>query len=41
MVSKYKSEESEHREWSTVVDIFIPPPSVKPVSLVLSRFPVF
>ena len=32
------SEESEHREWSTVVDISIPPPSFKHVSLSLSTF---
>ena len=31
---------SEHREWSTVVKIFIPPPSFKPVSLSLSRSPL-
>jgi hypothetical protein len=28
----------EHREWSTVVKIFIPPPSFKPISLSFSRF---
>ena len=40
------SEESEHRvmealyrEWSTVVDISIPPPSFKRVSVYFSRFP--
>ena len=32
------SEESVHREWSTVVDISITPPSFKPVSFSLSRF---
>ena len=31
---------SEHREWSTVVKICIPPPSFKPVSLSLSRSPL-
>ena len=34
------SEESEHREWSTVVKISIPPPSFKPVPLSLSRSPL-
>ena len=33
---KYLSEGAA-REWSTVVDISIPPPSFKPVSLSLSR----
>jgi len=33
---KYSSEGAA-REWSTVVDIFIPLPSFKPVSLYLSR----
>ena len=31
---------SEHREWSTVVDISIPLPSFKPVSLFLARSPL-
>ena len=35
-VSKYKSEESVHREWSTVVDISITLPSFKPISLSLA-----
>ena len=30
---KYSKRRSEHREWSTVVDISIPPPSFKPVLL--------
>ena len=34
------SEWSEHCEWSTVVDILIPPPCFKPVSLYLSRSPL-
>ena len=34
-----KAKESVHLEWSTVVDISIPPPSFKPVSLSLSRSP--
>ena len=38
---KFKSKRSEHREWSTVVDISIPPPSFKPVSLYFSRSPLF
>ena len=33
---KYSSEGAA-REWSTVVDIYIPPSSIKPVSLFLSR----
>ena len=36
---KYSSEGAA-REWSTVVDISIPPPSFKPVSLSLSRSPL-
>ena len=36
---KYSSEGAA-REWSTVVDISIPPPSFKPVSLYLSRSPL-
>ena len=36
-VSKYKSEgERASRRWSTVVDIYIPPSSFRPVSLPLS-----
>ena len=38
MVSK--SSEGAAREWSTVVDISIPPSSIKPVSLSLSRSPL-
>ena len=34
---KYSKRRSEHREWSTVVDIFITPSSFKPVLLSLSR----
>ena len=34
---KYSKRRSEHREWSTVVKISIPPPSFKPVSMSLSR----
>ena len=34
---EYFKRRSEHREWSTAVSIFIPPPSFKPVSLSLSR----
>ena len=37
---KYSSERSEHREWSTVVDISTPPPSFKSISLYFSRFPL-
>ena len=37
---KYSSEGAA-REWSTVVDIFIPPPYLKPVLLSFSRFPLF
>ena len=36
---KYLSEGAA-REWSTVVSIFISPPSFKPVSLYLSRSPL-
>ena len=36
---KYLSEGAA-REWSTVVDIFPPPPSFKPVSLSLPRSPL-
>ena len=36
---EYSSERAE-REWSTVVDISIPPPSLEPVSLSLSRSPL-
>ena len=32
---------SIHREWSTVDDIFLPPPYFKSVSLSLSRSPLF
>ena len=39
-VSKYKSEESVHREWSTVVDIPITLPSFQPISLFLARSPL-
>ena len=35
---RYSKRRSEHREWSTVVKIFIPSPSFKPVSVSLSRF---
>ena len=35
------SEESEHREWSTVVKIFTPPLSFKPVAVSLPRSPLF
>lgn len=38
MVSK--SSEGAAHEWSTVVDISIHPPSIKPVSLSLSRSPL-
>ena len=37
-IGKYSSEGAA-REWSTVVDISIPPPSFKPVSWSLSRSP--
>ena len=33
--------EGAAREWSTVVKIFIPPPSFKPVTLSLPRSPLF
>ena len=36
-----KRRERASRNGSTVVDISIPPPSFKPVSLPLSRFPLF
>ena len=39
ITGKYLSEGAA-REWSTVVDISIPPPSFKPVSLSLSRSPL-
>ena len=38
---KYSKRRSEHREWSTVVDILIIPPSFQSVSLFLSRSPLF
>ena len=37
---KYSKRRSAHREWSTVVDISILPPSFKTVSLSLSRSPL-
>ena len=37
---KYSKRRSEHRKWSTVVDISITPLSFKPVSLSLSRSPL-
>jgi len=37
---KYSKRRSEHREWSTVVDISMTPPSSKPISLFLSRSPL-
>ena len=39
VISEYLSEGAA-REWSNVVDISIPPPSFKPVSLPLSRSPL-
>ena len=39
-MSKKVSIQAKEREWSTVVDISIPPPSFKPVSLSFSRFPL-
>ena len=38
---KYFKPKSEYREWSTVVEISMTPPSFKPVSLTLSRSPLF
>ena len=38
---KYFKPKSEYREWSTVVEISMTPPSFKPVSLFLSRSPLF
>ena len=40
MYGEYLSEGAA-REWSTVVKICIPPPSFNPVSLFLSRSPLF
>ena len=40
VTGKYSSEGAA-REWSTVVDISIPPPSFKPDLLSLARFPLF
>ena len=37
---KYSKRRSEHREWSTVVDISILPPSFKPVLLSFLHSPV-
>ena len=41
IVSLYQICNYRQSEWSTVVDIFIPPPSFKPVSLPLSRSPLY
>ena len=41
LVSIFKRRERASRNGSTVVKIFIPPPSFKPVSLSLSRSPLF
>ena len=40
LIGEYLSEGAA-REWSTVVKIFIPPPSFKPVTLSLSCSPLF
>ena len=39
-VGEYYKRRSEHREWSTVVDISLTPPSFKPVSLYFLRSPL-
>ena len=39
-LGKYSKRRSEHREWSSVVKISIPPPSFKPVLLSLYRSPL-